>query len=1108
MPNKNERPSRDSRNNASGSRPRIEGSREAREKREDTTYRPTRADREEARITEKERHMAAMARERRLREEQKREQAERRAEKAAQREEKRARREEKKAYRAEHATFYDPDRRLHIVLPICLAIAGFYIGISFILREQAGWLGLFLARFLLGCFSYAAYLIPFFMLIHAALWRRDIRDRMLVKRALAFIPLLLISAVLAEVGDVNFVPGLIDPALAYTNGFLYMGGGFIGNTVGYLLHSTIGMVGIILAAILIYLLFIALYFSNQIAVAAKNAAAYIRNARIARAGQRAHRKAERRAEKERDRAQQNAHADKKGEDSRAARREASAVGRRERFSLPPEEDVLTAERRNTNGSAKSLFNYDASADMPSSDGRPDSKIPFLDDEDATAAPTSAATRDLMDWDEEEDFSGDGLTVTTEEIRPMRPMPQATPIPKEKMSDAPAVTQDNSQTGEENAMDYFRRITVSATVQEPVNTPTMREAAPLASPSRKRSAPADVKEETPASPVIPPVRKIPDPTPPDEMVVLEEDLAVKANAQEEPAVAKAEAPQEEPFTAHSSLRTDLAAARTVIPPSETPAAAPKAAGSAFRPLTEPDDVADEDDGSDAPQKRPYQFPPISLLALPEVSDDSDVQAEVQANAEKLVQTLENFKVHTHVSGYSRGPRITRYEVVPDAGIRVRTISTLVEDISMSLATSGIRIEAPIPGKSAVGVEVPNKAPTIVRLRRLLDTDKFRNFPEKTVVCLGEDVTGQPVYCDLAKMPHMLVAGATGMGKSVCINSIITSLLYKASPDEVKLIMIDPKKVEFGMYSGIPHLLVPVVTDPKKAAGALAWAVNEMERRFGLIERAGVRDIKGYNHYLAEQGEKELLPKIIIIIDELHDLMMSAKDAVETSIARIAAKARAAGIHLLIGTQRPSVDVITGTIKANIPSRVAFHVSSQVDSRTILDFTGAEKLLAHGDMLFAPVGMSKPQRVQGAFVDDKEVDRIVEYIKANNEAETESGEQIMADIEREAEKCSPQKKGDDGFSGGGTNIPTDEDDHHMQWAALEVGFEFGRMSTSLLQRKLSIGYGKAAKILDALEAAGYISAQEGAKPREILISREEFKEMMARGVAEQTGGNFGQ
>ena len=496
----------------------------------------------------------------------------------------------------------------------------------------------------------------------------------------------------------------------------------------------------------------------------------------------------------------------------------------------------------------------------------------------------------------------------------------------------------------------------------------------------------------------------------------------------------------------------------------------------------------------------------LLTEPEAVNEGNISAEVQANAEKLVATLDTFNVRTRVTGYSRGPRITRYEIVPDAGIRVRKIALLVEDISMSLATSGIRIETPIPGKSAVGIEVPNSTSTLVRLRSMLDSEEFRKFPDKSVVCLGGDVTGKPVYCDLSKMPHLLVAGATGMGKSVCINSIIVSLLYKATPDEVKLIMIDPKKVEFNIYAGIPHLLVPVVTDPKKAAGALSWAVNEMERRFSLIEQAGVRDIKGYNRYVSETGDGEMLPKIIIIIDELHDLMMSAKDAVETSIARIAAKARAAGIHLLIGTQRPSVDVITGTIKANIPSRIAFHVSSQIDSRTILDFIGAEKLLTHGDMLFAPAGASTPQRVQGAFVDDKEIDRVVEFLKTHNEVDTSFNDEIMADIEREAEKCIPQKKSEEESSGGGTNIPTDDDDNHLLWAALQVGFEFKKISTSLLQRKLSIGYGKAAKILDALEDQGYISPPDGSKPREIRISYEEFKEMMARGVHEQTGGNF--
>ena len=378
---------------------------------------------------------------------------------------------------------------------------------------------------------------------------------------------------------------------------------------------------------------------------------------------------------------------------------------------------------------------------------------------------------------------------------------------------------------------------------------------------------------------------------------------------------------------------------------------------------------------------YCPPTLSLLKPGETAMTASSEEEIRKNAENLIETLESFNITATINHVSRGPRITRYELRPEKGIRIRSITNLIDDISMALATPGIRIEAPIPGVAAVGVEVPNRVSTAVRLRDMLDNDKFREATSKTTVCVGSDVTGNPVYGDIAKMPHALIAGATGMGKSVCINSILISLLYKARPDEVKLILVDPKKVELGVYNGIPHLLVPVVVEPQKAAGALVWAVGEMERRFNLIEQTGVRDLKGYNKVVREHPELggTPLPQIVIVIDELNDLMMSARDAVEDAICRIAQKARAAGIHLLIGTQRPSVDVITGVIKANIPSRLAFHVASQVDSRTILDTGGAEKLLDRGDMLFFPVGAPKPIRVQGSLVDDDEVERVTTFLK---------------------------------------------------------------------------------------------------------------------------------
>lgn len=495
------------------------------------------------------------------------------------------------------------------------------------------------------------------------------------------------------------------------------------------------------------------------------------------------------------------------------------------------------------------------------------------------------------------------------------------------------------------------------------------------------------------------------------------------------------------------------------------------------------------------KPDYKFPPIELLSE-DVSKKADVNVreEMHDNAQKLVNVLASFNVKTKIVGVSRGPTITRYELLPEAGVRVRSISNLIDDIALNLATGGVRIEAPIPGKAAVGIEVPNKSAETVYLRSLISNAAFTENKSKIATCLGKNVAGDPIIMDIKKMPHLLIAGATGMGKSVCINCLLVSLLYKAKPEEVKLILIDPKKVEFSIYNGLPHLLVPVVSDPKKAAGSLTWAVNEMERRFGLIEAVGVRDLEGFNEITKNDPEYEYMPQIVIVIDELADLMATAPDDVETSIARLAAKARAAGMHLVIGTQRPSVDVITGVIKANIPSRIAFTVASQVDSRTIIDKSGAENLIGRGDMLYNPVGSSKPMRVQGAFVSEKEVEAIVSYIKTNNAPDgTAYSDDIIKEIEVQAAMCG-SKKGSGGAAAAGSSAEG-EDDPLMD-RAMEVAFESGRISTSLLQRRLSIGYGRGAKIIDRMEQLGYVSAPDGQKPRELLITKQDYMEMSVR------------
>ncbi len=491
---------------------------------------------------------------------------------------------------------------------------------------------------------------------------------------------------------------------------------------------------------------------------------------------------------------------------------------------------------------------------------------------------------------------------------------------------------------------------------------------------------------------------------------------------------------------------------------------------------------------------YSFPPINFLQRDPNPLTFAVTDELKQTSIKLVETLRNFGVKTKIMNICCGPTVTRYELQPEVGVRVRSIANLSDDIALHLAASGVRIEAPIPGKDAVGIEIPNKTVSTVYIRNLIESQTFDSQKSKLTVALGMDVAGSPVYMNVAKMPHLLIAGATGMGKSVCINTFIVSMLYKARPDEVKFILIDPKKVELSIYNGLPHLLVPVVSDPKKAAGSLAWAVNEMERRFLLIEEVGVRDIDSYNEVTKEDPEKEYMPKIVIIIDELADLMMTARDEVETSICRLAQKARAAGMHLVIGTQRPSVDVITGLIKANVPSRIACTVASQVDSRTIIDVSGAEKLLGRGDMLYAPVGCMKPTRVQGAFVSEKEIENIVEFLK--NGKIHEYNADIIESIEREAAKCGEKKRGrgsadsDEDYGEDRASIIASDD---SILPAIEIAVDSGSVSTSLLQRKLSLGYARAARIVDKLEKLGVVGPFEGSKPRKVLITREEYLQM---------------
>ena len=484
---------------------------------------------------------------------------------------------------------------------------------------------------------------------------------------------------------------------------------------------------------------------------------------------------------------------------------------------------------------------------------------------------------------------------------------------------------------------------------------------------------------------------------------------------------------------------------------------------------------------------YKVPPSELLndVVHERSDD-DINAEIHQNAEKLVNTLKSFGVETRFLEASRGPSVTRYELQPAMGVKISKITGLVDDIALNLATAGVRIEAPIPNKAAVGIEVPNKKVDSVPFREMVESKAFAETKSKLGAVLGKSISGEVVIADIAKMPHILIAGTTGSGKSVCVNSIIMSILFRSTPGEVRLLMIDPKAVEFMIYNGIPHLLIPVVTDPKKAAGALAWAVTEMLNRYKLFSDNNVRDLTGYNALAKTRDDLQVIPQVVIFIDELADLMMASPGEVEDSICRLAQMARAAGMHLVIATQRPSVNVVTGVIKANIPSRIALKVASQVDSRTIIDSAGAEKLLGKGDMLYFPVGMPKPMRVQGCWVSDKEVERVVDFIK--NSFILDYDQSVIDEIEKQAELAAQKaNKGKDDDDGGDINVSDEKLDE-----AIEAVIEAGQASTSFLQRKLKLGYGRAARLIDTMEQLGVVGGYEGAKPRQVIMTKQEWYE----------------
>lgn len=923
----------------------------------------------------------------------------------------------------------DPSMMRHQLAPYILGLVALFLVICFVISDSTGFVGGVLKKLLFGLFSTAAWAVPFLLVNLGIFWKRDVAAGALrYKIAFTSTVLVLISVL---INTFSHSVDSINVKELWLAGIEGQGGGVIGGLIGNLLLRGFGFAGTLIFTIALILLFGIFLFGMTPHMFIVYIADGIREWRSGLKDQMEASKIQRE--------QMQIELDQRKIAKRQAalrmreqqlRQRAAQVQPRRR---PTVNDALDEDFEPAgNDSANADFGSAVDLDALSIDNR--AKNQAADDENLP----------INNIDE----NHGGIRADEND-------------PDVVESDAPPFNVIGDK-------------------------PDVRDGDAAASKPKKESKKSIFAPEEPEE--IDLSKIFADPEPEHEPIPVESIAAKPEN--------------EEPSDIPTSAEIDLVIEKSKLSPEPMP-----------EPVIDDDDDIDEADDDDAPPfdtdiavnssrsgatieavkpsaTSDYVFPPAALLSYDPSPRTADMSGEIQQTAVKLVETLRSFNVKTKIINVSRGPTVTRYELQPEVGTKVRSILNLVDDIALHLATSGVRIEAPIPGKEAVGIEVPNKTQSTVYIRELIEDDGFKNAASRVTTCLGEDVGGNPVFLDIAKMPHLLIAGTTGSGKSVCINSLIISILYKAKPDEVKFILIDPKKVELNPYNGIPHLLVPVVSDPKKAAGSLHWAVTEMERRYELIEGANVRNLKGYNKSIENDPTAEKLPLIVIVIDELADLMMMAKDDVEDSIIRIAQKARAAGIHLIIGTQRPSVDVITGLIKANVPSRIAFTTMSQVDSRTIIDTAGAEKLIGRGDMLYAPIGAMKPTRVQGSFVSDDEVEAITEFIK-NNYGVKDYDHSVMDSIEREAQLCGNKKST---VLGDGDEEANDGDP--MLKPAIQLAVESGKISTSLIQRRLQLGYGRAAKLIDTMENMGIVGPPQGQKPRDVLISKQEYMEMELR------------
>ncbi len=935
----------------------------------------------------------------------------------------------------------DPKTRMvrNDIASIVLLAVGIFLIIA-LQTHLAGAVGGFIGGFLKGCFGFGAYFLPYFLIIYVILamigGAIPFRGKTAVLLVILFLAVDLLNAV-RFVGTVKY--GILGFKDIYEHGKLLENGGVFGMYAGGGLYDLLGKAGLIIVAVLIVLIVLMLLINTPIS-------AFFEKAR--------ERKAMRLERKELKREEARIAAQKEAalEAEKAAKKEAVAkAGRQtsvdykplsdiaEQMAAPVEEPVRRAPKSNYAKDLKKLpdnqknimqmvqdgdhfgkketpagYGLDGSEPDHIGKGYEREKPNIVSFRDALAMEDGAEDNKAMQW---QAFAPDALQEgtavpggTASQTDAYEPIENIAPMSPEEAAARDAVLQS----------------------QDPRHIGFLDDSklAETYHPQEQKPAPEQPRTETPAGTAA----------------------AAAAAVRTTPAEPKAEQPAAIHRPAEFEVGGDSVATAASVTESKE-----SVVGTTRQDYT-------------------YALPKTNLLnPVPKKSKQVVDRHMLEERAELLETTLESFGVNAKVVNVIAGPSVTRYEVEPARGVKVSSITNLSDDLALSMRARSIRIEAPIPGKAAVGIEIENEQREMVGIREILESEEFQTHKSKLAFTVGRDIGGKAVVADIAKMPHMLIAGATGSGKSVCINSIIISLLYKATPEEVKLIMVDPKMVELGNYNGIPHLLIPVVTDPTKASAALQWAVAEMTSRYKKFASAGVRDIGGYNAKMDQSGKKEeILPQIVIIIDEMADLMMVAKSQVEDAVCRLAQLARAAGMHLILATQRPSVDVITGLIKANIPSRIAFMVSSQVDSRTIIDMIGAEKLVGNGDMLFKPQDLNKPKRIQGPFVSDEEVEKVIAYVKRKG-GEAHYDESLTSHLEK------------------GTAAGFDDEEDELMMDAIETVVDSGQASVSMLQRRFRIGYNRAARIIDALEDRGIIGPADGSRPRQVLLSEEEFRQM---------------